>query len=691
MDNFRETYKEEAYELLAELETSLLELEKLPDDTELIGHVFRAMHTIKGSGAMFGFDNVADFTHEIETVFDLVRNGKIFISKPLTDLSLSACDLIRKMVDGESVDKDAEKEIIESFKKMLSGTEQHSEIPSVSGSAELSRKLETYRIQFQPDPGMFKTGSSPLLLLNELRELGKCQVVAYTDRIPLLKNLDPETCYLNWNVILTGSSNIDEIRDVFIFVEDNCVLSVELIDRKDDDASDDKEYHKKLGEILVERGDITKEELSNALKSQKRVGEILIETKTVKQEAVESALAEQEKLRKTKKRQQEAVISSSIRVAADKLDILVDLVGELVTVQARLRERASSQDDPVLLSISEDVERLTAELRDNTMSIRMLPIGATFNKFRRLVRDLSEELEKEVVMETSGEETELDKTVIEQLSDPLVHLIRNTIDHGIELPDVRASAGKPEQGIVRLSAQHSGSSVLIQISDDGAGIDTEAIRSAALEKGLITPDAELDEKEIFSFIFAPGFSTAKELSELSGRGVGLDVVKRRIESLRGSVEISSTKGVGTTFTLKMPLTLVITDGLLVRIGEGFFVAPLSAVEECVEISRNEAEKASERSMMKFREEIIPYLSLREMFNADGKKPLVEQIVIVEINNQRAGFGVDRVIGQHQTVIKTLGRFYDKVKGVSGATILGDGTVALILDLHQLFQSVERDF
>ncbi|MCP4112132.1 MAG: chemotaxis protein CheA [Desulfobacteraceae bacterium] len=673
MDNFRETYKEEAYELLTELETSLLELEKLPDDRELVGHVFRAMHTIKGSGAMSGFDNVADFTHEIETVFDFVRNGKIFISKSLTDLSLAACDLIRKMVDGEPVDKGAEKEIIESFKKMLTGTEQHSEIPPVSGPTGLPRKLETYRIQFQPDPGIFKTGTNPILLLNELRELGKCQVVAYTDRIPLLKDIDPETCYLNWNVILTGSSNIDEIRDVFIFVEDNCVLSVEPIEKKE----------KKLGEILVERGDITKKELNDALKSQKRVGEILIETKAVELEAVESALAEQEKLRKAKKRQQEAVISSSIRVAADKLDILVDLVGELVTVQARLRQRAFSQNDSVLLSISEDVERLTAELRDNTMSIRMLPIGTTFNKFRRLVRDISEELGKKVVMETSGEETELDKTVIEQLNDPLIHLIRNTIDHGIELPDIRTSAGKPEQGIVRLSAQHSGSSVLIQISDDGAGIDTEAIRYAAVEKGLIMPDAELDEKKIFSFIFAPGFSTAKELSELSGRGVGLDVVKRRIENLRGSVEISSTKGVGTTFTLKMPLTLVITDGLLVRIGEGFFVAPLSAVEECVEISRNEAEKAGERSMMKFREEIIPYLSLREMFNANGEKPLVEQVVIVEINNQRAGFGVDRVIGQHQTVIKTLGRFYDKVKGVSGATILGDGTVALILDVHQL--------
>ncbi len=686
MDNFRETYKEEAYELLAELETSLLELEKLPDDAELIGHVFRAMHTIKGSGAMFGFDNIADFTHEIETVFDLVRNGNIFVSKKLTDLSLAACDLIRKMADGETVDKDMEKEIVDSFRKMLSESGQ--ELPSISAHTDLLRKVETYRIQFRPGPDIFKTGTNPIFLLNELRELGKCQILVYTDRIPQLKELDPETCYLNWNVILTGSRHVDEIRDVFIFIEDNCVLSVEPVGRKD--ASDDEEYNKKLGEILIERGDITKEELSNALKCQKRVGEILVETKAVKPEAVESALAEQKQLKKTRKRQQETVTASSIRVAADKLDILVDLVGEMVTVQARLRQRASSQNDPVLLSISEDVERLTAELRDNTMSIRMLPIGTTFNKFRRLVRDLSEELGKEVVMETSGEETELDKTVIEQLNDPLVHLIRNTIDHGIELPGARVSAGKPEQGTVRLSAEHSGSSVLIQISDDGTGLDTGAIRSAAVEKNLIAHDAEPGEKEIFSFIFAPGFSTAKKLSELSGRGVGLDVVKRRIESLRGSVEISSTKGAGTTFTLKMPLTLVITDGLLVKIGEGFFVAPLSAVEECVELSRKEAEKAGERSMMKFREEIIPYLSLREMFKADGETPLAEQVVIVEINNERAGFGVDRVIGQHQTVIKTLGRFYDEVKGVSGATILGDGTVALILDVHQLLQSVERD-
>jgi two-component system chemotaxis sensor kinase CheA len=318
----------------------------------------------------------------------------------------------------------------------------------------------------------------------------------------------------------------------------------------------------------------------------------------------------------------------------------------------------------------------------------MLPIGTTFSKFKRLVRDLSGELKKHIVLLTEGAETELDKTVIERLNDPLVHLIRNCIDHGIELPDAREAAGKPRQGTIHLSAAHSGANVLIRITDDGAGLDADAIRAKAAEKGLIAADAELSEKETFALIFAPGFSTARQITSVSGRGVGMDVVKRSIDALRGTVEVSSQKGVGTTITLKLPLTLAIIDGLLVKVGDGHYVLPLSIVEECVELTREDVVSAHGRHMTYVRGEIVPYIRLRERFLVGGHAPDMEQIVITESSGGKVGFVVDKVVGEHQTVIKTMGRMYNKVDVISGATILGDGTVALIMDVSKLVESVE---
>ncbi|CAN2046691.1 two-component system, chemotaxis family, sensor kinase CheA [Candidatus Magnetomoraceae bacterium gMMP-1] len=694
-----QAYREEAYELLAELESSLLELEENPNDSELIGRVFRAMHTIKGSGAMFGFDDIAEFTHEVETAFDLVRDGKIAVTTQLVNLSLSARDQIKVMLDasdgGEKVDESVSKEIISSFRKLISGNDELDEITEKPVAAPLisdndsntSDQNITYRIRFRPALDLFANGTNPILLLNELREIGDCSIVAQTNKIPLLEDFDAESCYTYWDIILSSSRGIDTIKDVFIFVDDICEIIIDVID--EEDRADKKEGYRKVGEILMERGDVSSHELSQALTGQKRIGEVLVEEKVVDQGVVESALVEQQHVQNVREKRKEIAQVSSIRVAADKLDNLVNLVGELVTVQARLTQKSSSQNDAELLAISEEVERLTGELRDNTMSIRMLPIGTTFNKFKRLVRDLSNELGKEVNMTTEGGETELDKTVLERLNDPLVHIIRNSIDHGIESPEARKAAEKPAQGTVCLSAEHSGANVLIQISDDGAGLDAEAIRESAIEKGLIAPDDEQrNEKEIFAFIFASGFSTAKEVTGVSGRGVGMDVVRRHIESLRGTIDIESEKGIGTTITLKLPLTLAIIDGLLVKIGREFYVVPLSAVEECVELTREDSVKAQNRNMMNLRGEIVPYLSLRELFVVDDEPPEIEQVVVAEVKGERVCFGVDHVIGQHQTVIKALGKIYKDIEGVSGATILGDGTVALILDVTQIVQSVE---
>ncbi len=687
-------YKEEAYELLAELESSLLELEQTPDSAELVSQVFRSMHTIKGSGAMFGFDNIAAFTHEVETVYDVVRDGKLPVTKPLIDLTLAACDLIKVMVDNEPVDPEEERTLVQAFQQMLISAglkSAGSGSPDAAGSGDPEENGETetsYRIRFHPDPELFMTGNNPLLLLKELHAMGDCEVAVRTGDLPVLREMSPETCYLRWDVFLSTDQGINAIRDVFIFVEDHCALDIQPIDSIEDRIG--RPADRRLGQILMDRGEVTPEQLEQVLMGNGRIGEMLIQAKAVDQDTLDSALIEQQHLRETnRKRQQSVGYASSIRVAAEKLDAMVNMVGELVTVQARLTRKASIEDDPELTGIAEEVERLSAELRDTTMNIRMLPVGSTFKKFRRLVYDLASELGKEVNLVTEGEEVELDKTVLEQLNDPLVHIIRNAVDHGIEHPEVREARGKPRQGTIRLSAEHVGSEVMMRVSGDGAGIDTDAIRAKAVEKELIAPDAELTDKEIHNLMFAPGFSTAAEVSDVSGRGVGMDVVRQRVESLRGTVEIFSRRHVGTTITLKLPLTLAIEDGLLVTVGDENYIVPLLAVEECVELARREADRAAERSIMTYREEIISYVSLRNQFRVNGHPPEIEKVVVVQADGGRVGFGVDRVIGQHQTVIKNLGRFYRDIKSVSGATILGDGTVALILDMNQLVRIVQE--
>ncbi len=699
-DKHKEAFREEANELLTELETALLELEETPGNEELIGRVFRAMHTIKGSGAMFGFDDIAAFTHEVETVFDLVRNGKMVVTKKLIDLTLSARDQIRAMLNpdsGEPVDVVLSGEIIAAFRNFIPGRSGEkgpgdspavdSKAQAVDGAAAKAPEV-TYRIRFRPVQDIFATGTNPLGILTEIKGLGNSRIVAQTRDIPLLGEINPEECYTYWDIILTTNQGINAVKDTCIFIEDSCELKIDVID--DGGSLDQEDSYKKLGEILIERGDLSADDLRKVLDAQKRIGEMLVSSGIVGPGQVEAALVEQKHVKGIRKERQASEAISSIRVPSDKLDRLVDLVGELVTVQARLSQFSATQKEAALVTIAEEVERLTAELRDNTMNIRMLPIGTTFSKFKRLVRDLSNELGKEIEMTTDGAETELDKTVIEKLNDPLVHLIRNSIDHGIEMPEAREAAGKPRLGTVHLSAVHSGAYVLIRIKDDGAGLDTEAIRARAIDRGLIAADAELAEKDLFALILAPGFSTARTVTNVSGRGVGMDVVKQAIDSLRGQIEISSRKGEGSTITLKLPLTLAIIEGLLVKIAEDFFVFPLSAVEECVELTREDAAKAHGRNLANVRNRIIPYIRLRERFAIGGELPAIEQIVIVGTEGSRVGFVVDNVIGEHQTVIKSLGKFYRKVEGVSGATILGDGTVALILDIPKLLKMAETD-
>ncbi len=698
MDKFKENFREEAYDLLNSLEHSLLELESDPANQEEISAVFRCMHTIKGSAAMFGFQAISDFAHEIETVLELVRDGSLQMDEHLISITLSVRDHIRSLLDAEDElpeEHDSlSRQIVENLQRYVSERRQpavsHGIVPvadtdedqsaflSGAGQEELDHFV-TYRVRFAPQADIYLNGTNPLLLLAELRDMGESTVVPNPAAIPRLSELNPHECLVSWDVILTTRQTLNSVRDVFIFVEDAATVRIDPID----DLSElEDEPHRRLGQILADRGVVDLEVVEQAAGAQKRLGQMLVE-QGVDEQDVESALAEQEHVKRSRARIQNELATSSIRVGSEKLDLMVDLVGEIVTLQARLTQTAKQIDNALLSSLAETFERLTDELRDSTMSIRMLPIGSTFSKFRRLVRDLSQELGKKIEMETLGGETELDKTVIDRLNDPLVHLIRNCVDHGIERPEVRGANGKPEQGLIRLTAEHSGASVIITIQDDGAGLDRRRILEKARDRGVVAAGAELTETEIMQLIFSPGFSTAQGVTQVSGRGVGLDVVKKEIEALGGAVTVSSETGQGTRMALTIPLTLAIIDGLLVEIDNSSFVFPLQAVQECIELTSEMRAVHNGQQMINNRGQTLPYVRLRKVFSIEGELPEIEQVVVVNTAEGAIGFLVDNVVGDLQTVIKSMGRVYHDLEGISGATILGDGSVALILDVGRL--------
>lgn len=662
IDKYREAFQEEAREILQELETALLELNE-NSDSDLVGRIFRALHTIKGSGAMFGFTAISSFTHHVENAFDQVRNGSLAVTPELVNVSLAAADQIKAMLDEISGGAPANTEVAETILikvKELMGdgsikAEAAKPATSIQEKVQQADGVKSWQITFVPGPDLIRTGTNPLLLLRELRELGSLeQININTAAIPALEELDPERCYVTWEMVLATSVDSRAIQDVFIFAEGYCELTVKQIVPNEP-------------EEMQQRAPV--------------------------QSAVVIPVADKKPAVAPEKRPQEresSNSSASIRVAANKLDQLVDLVGQLVTVQARLGEIATRTEDREMQAVAEEIEALAAELRENSMSMRTLPLRSTFERFKRLVYDLGRSLNKQVELTFEGGDTELDKTVLDQLNDPLMHLIRNSMDHGIESAERRSAAGKPATGSIHLSARHAGAQVLICISDDGKGIDRDAVRARAVEKGVIAPDARLSDAEIFSLIMAPGFSTAKAVTDVSGRGVGMDVVKRNIEALRGSIEIASQPGLGSTITLRLPLTLAIIDGLLVRIGNDRFVMPLANTVECVELTRQDVANAGGKQIANIRGEIIPYVRLREYLQISTERPEREQLMVAETEQGRFGFVVDQVLGDHQTVIKNLGRLYRNVQIVSGATILGDGTVAPILDLHRVAQNVIRE-
>ena len=644
-----ETFRQEAQDLLEEIEQGLLDLAHRPGDRDLVDAVFRGLHTLKGSGAMFGFDALAAFTHHCETAFDRVRKGEVAATPELVGAVLAAQDHMRALAEGRPAPAEAGEALLAELRRVVEAAGQPDGAAPAAAPSEPG--LNRWRVRFSLPADALVNGTRPLPLLDELRELGECAVVAVTDAVPDFDVLVPTECHLAWDVTLVTKHGRDAIEDVFIFVIDDMTLDIQDL---------------------------------NAAAQAEAVAETL-EVAPAAQDAATPVEAAANEGRKAG--------GDTVRVPAERLDEMMDRVGELVIAQSRLKQLAASSSDIALRAVAEEIERLAAEMRDTMMVVRMVPIAQLFGRFRRLIHDLARDTGKTIELSTEGETTELDKTVIERLADPLIHLIRNSADHGLETPEQRRAAGKPEAGHIVLAARQSGAEVVITITDDGRGVDRARVRAKAEENGLIQPGQVLSDSELLQLIFAPGFSTAAAITNLSGRGVGMDVVKKTIEGLRGSIEITSTPGAGSVVSLRIPLTLAIIDGLLVRVGTGRYVIPLASVEECVELSVEQDVRSTGRSLITLRDQLVPFIRLRQMF-ATGLEPDPHQKIVVVSTGQaqgqdRVGLVVDQILGDHQTVIKALSPFHADVGAFSGATILGDGGVALILDIAHLVAAGQR--
>ncbi|WP_313438369.1 chemotaxis protein CheA [Novosphingobium sp.] len=643
-------FRVEAGDLLDQIEQGLLDLGHRLDDRALIDEVFRGLHTLKGSGAMFGFDALAEFTHHCETAFDRVRKGLAPATQELVAVILSARDHMRALIEGDGAGlESAGAAILAQLQDAIDGA---SDSEPTAPAAPASKG---WRLFFRLPAEAMANGTNPLMLLDELRDLGDCRIVARTDTIPPLAELVPTECHIGWDVELRGDISRDDIDDVFIFVMDDMELTIAPLEV----------------EAAPDQPALTSVEAPQDAKAEAPVAEA-------------SPMAQDGPASRTPAKP----AGESVRVPAERLDELMDRVGELVIVQSRLSQLANGHGAAVgselaLRSISEEIERLAGELRDTMMVLRMVPVASLFSRFRRLVHDLARETGKTIELSTEGETTEVDKTMIERLADPMVHLIRNACDHGLETPEDRLAAGKPAAGQVRLSAHQAGGEVLITIRDDGRGIDRARVRAKAETQGLIQPGQSISDHDLLQMIFHPGFSTAAQVTNLSGRGVGMDVVKRTIESLRGAIDITSAPGEGSTVVLRIPLTLAIIDGLLVRVGEGRYVIPLGAVEECLELSLEEDLRSRGRSFITLRDRLVPFLRLREIFDTGTRPDPHQKIVVIATGTERVGLVVDQIIGSHQTVIKSMSPLHRDVATFAGATILGDGGVALILDVAQL--------
>jgi two-component system chemotaxis sensor kinase CheA len=658
-----QVFRTEAAELLEQVEAGLLDLNHDLGDKEQIDAVFRGLHTLKGSGAMFGFEALAAFTHHCESAFDQVRKGTVPASHDLVNAVLGATDHMRALIEVPGGNHDAVSEML--LARLRTAVASAGKPAAAAPATPAAR---TYRLRFRLPTNAMANGTNPIGLLDELRDLGDCRIIADRAAVPALDDLVPTDLHIAWTVELTTEQPRSAIDDVFIFVMDDMQLDVEVTPAG---APDSKS-------ALLSKPD--------AVTSMSASPQELRETQSRPAAADLPAATRSTPAQADPK---QAKNNENVRVPAERLDELMDRVGELVIAQSRLSQLAGVSGDLMLRAVSEDVERLSGELRDTMMVLRMVPVAHLFGRFRRLVHDLSIETGKTIELITEGESTEVDKSVIERLADPLVHLVRNSCDHGLETADERRAAGKPAAGSILLSARQAAGEVIITIRDDGRGIDRDRVRAKAEASGLIAPNAVLGDQELLQLIFQPGFSTAQQVTNLSGRGVGMDVVKRTIDALRGTISVVSHSGEGSEISLAIPLTLAIIDGLLVRVGTGRYVIPLSAVEECLELSVEEDMRSRGRSFISLRDSLVPFIRLRDLFRTGSKPDQFQKVVVISTGSERVGLVVDQIIGDHQTVIKSMSKLHHDVASFSGATILGDGGVALILDVAHLVSAGQQ--
>ena len=650
MDNFKIKYKEESLELIAEIEKSLLLMENNPDDFSLAEQVFRAMHTLKGNSAMFGFRTIADFTHHLESMYDLIRAAKIKTPVAIINITLSAMDHLSLLVNSENIPDETTKkahekisaEVIEIISRF--GQTAHDNEPGQAykaGAVALENNAMAYHVFFKPHKDILLNGINPLYLIEALHKFGPCKVVAHTGDIPSLEECDTASCYTSWDIYFPGGVDVLAVRDIFCFIEDKCTLEINQVPGHHS-LMDTPALPVSPGILPLPEGD---KEASGLHTKKYRI--------------------------------------SSIRVPSERLDSLMSLVSELMTLQAKLGMFTEQNSQLELLAVTENLEKISTRLRDNAFSMCLVPVENIVTPFHRLVRDLAAELNKEIEFSTEGTETEIDKNIMEGLSDPLMHLLRNSIDHGIEDPDEREKSGKPRQGKILFKAFCAGTSIYIEIQDDGKGIDPGKIKKKAIQKGIIGKDDLLNDKELLNLIFLPGFSTAEQVSEISGRGVGMDVVKRKITDIRGQIKINSAINAGTIITIKLPVTMSIIDGLLVKINDDDFVIPLSAVDKCYEAASVQLLNKL-NNLVVFEGEQIPFISLREEFGAEG---IIsdQEMVIVNYDEKKVGLLVDRVVGKFQAVLKPLGKHFQQMDNISGATILGDGKIAMVLDTNKVVE------
>jgi two-component system, chemotaxis family, sensor kinase CheA len=715
MEMVQQTFIAESRELLRAMETALLQLEKAPQDAELINAVFRAAHTIKGSSGAINFEAVVEFTHAMESVLQLIRCGDITIDGPLVALLLKCGDYLSSLLD--CLLADDKEAVLEQIRDAGRGllADLNARLPAASvpqvvaeptpdtgteriGGGTVASSAWHISLRFGPD--VLRHGLDPLSFIRYLGSLGEIgAATTLFDAMPEASIMDAESCYLGMELDFTGDVDKETIENVFDYLQEDCTIRILPPRSRISDyialINDLPEDDARLGELLVTSGALTRRELDEALRLQQnldeeraakglqpvsRIGEILVDQALVQEELVGAVLDKQDLIKKNK-----ALENSFIRVRADKLDELIDLVGELVIASAGAGVIAQRAADSNMIEAASTLARLVEAVRDGALKLRMVPIGETFNRFDRLIHDLARELGKDVELVLTGTETELDKSMVERISDPLVHLVRNALDHGIEAPEVRRQRGKSPRGQVRLNAYHESGSVVIEVADDGRGLDRKKILARAVERRLATPGQNLSDQEIFRLIVEPGFSTAEQVTNVSGRGIGLDVVRRNVESLRGSVSVDSEEGEGSTISIRLPLTLAIIDGFLVGVGRPSYMVPLEMVVECMELSAEDAARVRESGYVNLRGQVLPLLRLRDVFEVPNESGKRENVVVVNYGGQQAGFVVDSLLGEFQAVIKPLGKLFEQLAGISGSTILGSGEVALILDVATLVQ------